>query len=287
MKYFVMLLLLVGCLSCVTWQLPNEDEQISEQMREKVEKKSEAVHLESWPLGMCSVVREMSAMLGEQRAELRHTQARLSALEGRLRESEAQIQELKTENQEFRRRDEELTRRFEELLKEHQVQSVKLGVLRDRSNITEGRVEELRKNNEVRKAAFSASLLGTGEGHVGPISTETTLIFGKILSNVGNAYNPYTGIFTAPVRGIYEFKLFVYNHATSSVSSGASLHKNGERLVTAYAHNDDRQHVSSSNSVIVLMEQGDVVFVRLWANRRIFDSKNHHSTFSGHILFPL
>uniref|UniRef100_A0AAR2LL55 C1q domain-containing protein n=1 Tax=Pygocentrus nattereri TaxID=42514 RepID=A0AAR2LL55_PYGNA len=139
----------------------------------------------------------------------------------------------------------------------------------------------------VRKAAFSASLLGTGEGHVGPISTETTLIFGKILSNVGNAYNPYTGIFTAPVRGIYEFKLFVYNHATSSVSSGASLHKNGERLVTAYAHNDDRQHVSSSNSVIVLMEQGDVVFVRLWANRRIFDSKNHHSTFSGHILFPL
>ncbi|KAL6461730.1 hypothetical protein MHYP_G00298750 [Metynnis hypsauchen] len=217
MKYFIVtLLLLVGCLSCVTWQLPHEepheDEQISEQVREMAKKKSEAVPLESWPLGLCSVV-----------------------------------QELKTENQEFRRRDEELTRRFEELLKEHQVQSVKLGVLRDRSNITEGRVEKLRKNNEVRKVAFSASLLATGEGHVGPISTETTLIFGKILSNVGNAYNPYTGIFTGPVRGIYEFKLFVYNHATSSVSSGASLHKNGERLVTDYAHNDDRQHVTSSD----------------------------------------
>uniref|UniRef100_A0A3B1IWS0 C1q domain-containing protein n=1 Tax=Astyanax mexicanus TaxID=7994 RepID=A0A3B1IWS0_ASTMX len=208
-------------------------------------------------------------------------------IEARLRETEAQLQQLRTENQELQKKDEEQARKYEELQKTLQGQSEELRVLKDRSNITEDKVEDLRKNNEVRKVAFSAALLTTGEGHVGPFSVETTLVFAKIFSNIGSAYNPITGIFTAPVKGIYEFKLFVYNQATPSVSSGASLHKNEERLVTAYSHNDSSQHVSSSNSVIVQMEVGDVVFVRLWANRRIFDSKHHHSTFSGHLLYTM
>ncbi|XP_048009102.1 complement C1q-like protein 4 [Megalobrama amblycephala] len=144
-------------------------------------------------------------------------------------------------------------------------------------------VEELRKENRDREIAFSAALMESGNGYIGPFPTEITLTYRNVFTNIGNAYNPITGVFTAPLKGAYMFRISVFGHGPVS---GASIYKNGEKVVIAY-DNQPQYDLNSSNGVVLILEVGDVVYVKLWPNTRIFDSENNHSTFSGFLLFPL
>ncbi|KAK6311115.1 hypothetical protein J4Q44_G00191700 [Coregonus suidteri] len=166
-------------------------------------------------------------------------------------------------------------------------QAVKLISMETRSNITESHVEVLKRNSQDRKVAFSASLEAPGQhGNTGPFNTGITLVYRNIYSNIGNAYNPTTGIFTAPVRGLYLFRFYIYGGGDSSVPTTAALHKNGHQIAIAHAHQASGS-INSSNGVSVLLEVGDVVNMHLWAGRKIHDSTNRHSTFSGHLLFTM
>ncbi|XDV25974.1 hypothetical protein PO909_029796 [Leuciscus waleckii] len=151
------------------------------------------------------------------------------------------------------------------------------------SNLTLGQVE-LRKENRDREIAFSASLMKSGGGYIGPFTTEITLTYRNVFTNIGNAYNPVTGVFTAPLKGAYMFRVSVFSHGPTV--SAASIYKNGERVVAAHAH-QPQGDLNSSNGFVLILEVGDVVYVRLWSGMWIFDNEDNHSTFSGFLLFPL
>ena len=95
-----------------------------------------------------------------------------------------------------------------------------------------------------------------------------------------------TGIFTAPVRGLYLFRFYIYGEGDSSVPTTTFLHKNGYQIATAHAEQATGD-INSSNGVSLLLEVGDVVNMYLWAGRKIYDDANRHSTFSGHLLFTM
>ncbi|XP_048035818.1 complement C1q-like protein 4 [Megalobrama amblycephala] len=124
----------------------------------------------------------------------------------------------------------------------------------------------------------------SGSGYIGPFTTEITLTYRKVFTNIGNAYNPITGIFTAPLKGAYMFRISVYGHGGTAAT--ADIYKNGKQVVIAH-DNRPQNDLNSSNGVVLILEVGDVVYVRLWSGRRIFDSQNNHNTFSGYLLFPL
>ncbi|KAF4115155.1 uncharacterized protein LOC131536657 [Onychostoma macrolepis] len=155
------------------------------------------------------------------------------------------------------------------------------------SNLTESQVEELRKENRDREIAFSASLMESGNsGDIGPFTTEITLTYRNVFTNIGNAYNPITGIFTAPLKGAYKFTFSNGGHGSPSIPSTASIVKNGEKVVVAHAH-QAQYAVNSSKGVVLILEVGDVVYVRLWSGARTYDNQYNHCTFSGYLLFAL
>ncbi|XDV25801.1 hypothetical protein PO909_029656 [Leuciscus waleckii] len=152
------------------------------------------------------------------------------------------------------------------------------------SNLTLSQVE-LRKENRDREIAFSAGLMKSDSGnYIGPFTTEITLTYRNVFTNIGNAYNPVTGVFTAPLKGAYMFRISVIGVGPTPAS--AAIYKNGEHVVIAYAY-QAKDHLNSSNGVVLILEVGDVVYVRLWSGSRIYDSNNNHNTFSGFLLFPL
>uniref|UniRef100_A0A8C6T1Q7 Cerebellin 10 n=1 Tax=Neogobius melanostomus TaxID=47308 RepID=A0A8C6T1Q7_9GOBI len=168
---------------------------------------------------------------------------------------------------------------------QQQAQTAALHRIEAWSNVTETQVQTLTRNRAVGQVAFSASLLASGSGHTGPFNTDTTLVFRGVVSNIGNAYNPHTGIFTAPVRGAYHFEFYIMAHGGSHASR-VGLVKNGEHVFNALEHQTNG-FGTAANGVTLLLEAGDVVFLRLWENHVIFDDGSHFSSFSGHLLFPM
>uniref|UniRef100_A0A671WEJ9 C1q domain-containing protein n=1 Tax=Sparus aurata TaxID=8175 RepID=A0A671WEJ9_SPAAU len=250
-----------------------------------------------------AVLREMSASLAEQRVEMRHLQreneaqaAKLNELELQKTELEKQKTELELQKTESEKQKTELELQktesekqkteVDKLKQELQAQTAELISIKARTDVTENQVEALKRDGEVKQVAFSASLLASGSGTLGPFNTHTLLVFRHVVTNIGNAYNPNTGFFIAPVRGAYHFEYYIFGHGHASHGSGAVLVKNGEHIFIAYEHQPSH-YGSSANGVTLLLEVGDVVYMRQWHNSRIFDNENHHTTISGHLIFTM
>ncbi|XP_031435087.1 complement C1q-like protein 2 [Clupea harengus] len=237
-----------------------------------------------------TVLREMSALMAEQRVELRYTKTQMDAMETRLTErlaaSEKKAEAMETSLRASERTVEEQRAVIRELKEKQEEQAAAVRAIGGSVKLTGSQVEELRREREERKVSFSASLVASGDVITGPFNSATPLVYKHIFTNIGNAYNPNTGVFTAPVRGVYYFNVFVFGNGHESRPSGVSLHKNGEHIVIAYSV-QNTVHMAASNGASLLLEVGDVVYLKLWPNAWVRDNYNHHTTFSGHLLFAM
>ena len=90
------------------------------------------------------------------------------------------------------------------------------------------------------------------------------------------------GIFTAPVRGVYQFRYHIF--AGGSNGAGANLQRNGHHVVAAYNHKAPHD-INTSQGVSLLLEVGDTVALRLEAGWWVSAYTGHLTTFSGQLLF--
>ncbi|CAB1334452.1 unnamed protein product, partial [Coregonus sp. 'balchen'] len=129
---------------------------------------------------------------------------------------------------------------------------------------------EKQKTEYIPKVAFFAGLSETG-GFLGPFNTETSLVYTNVITNIGQAYSPVTGVFAAPVRGVYYFR-FSGMDATTSQYMDFCLFKNDQGIMWNGQYNK--------------LEEGDLVYMCLPSGYRIYDDSNKHSSFSGFLLYP-
>lgn len=89
-----------------------------------------------------------------------------------------------------------------------------------------------------------------------------TLIFRTVIANVGGSYNRHSGIFTAPVSGVYVFNWNIYCSFRGDITSELvvnSSRKGGSRSDSRVTNEDH----SSNGCIVVNIRKGDVVFIRI------------------------
>ncbi|XP_071331108.1 uncharacterized protein [Trachinotus anak] len=304
--FLVFSLVLVACFLCgaekyksdcvILLQAPNAEsgEETAETQRPGNETEEQVSNSDIW-----AELRNLRDMVVEQKIELRHLLARVTA-------AESLVEALQKENTAMKARMTAAESLAEELQMESDAQTAELAVAQQRFNTLQQRltdserdVEELEKQqegqkaivqqlqdtNRVRKLAFSASLLASGEGNTNA-EDFVQLIYRNVFTNIGNHYNSHTGYFTAPVRGVYYFR-FTGHVAHTDWGTGMRIVKNGHSMVfTGERHTTSTDPEDSiSNGVVLQLEVGDVVSVQLSGD--VWDDHYHRTTFSGFLLFLL
>ncbi|XP_029692972.1 complement C1q-like protein 2 isoform X1 [Takifugu rubripes] len=99
------------------------------------------------------------------------------------------------------------------------------------------------------KIAFYVGLKNPHEGY-------EVLRFDDIVTNLGNHYDPTTGKFTCQVRA------------------------------SAIAQDADQNYDYASNSVVLHLDSGDEIYVKLDGGKAHGGNNNKYSTFSGFLLYP-
>uniref|UniRef100_A0A4W6F4F1 C1q domain-containing protein n=1 Tax=Lates calcarifer TaxID=8187 RepID=A0A4W6F4F1_LATCA len=225
---------------------------------------------------MCDLLVEFGAMREKLRAmetRLEDSETRLRNSENRLRNSETRLNESETRlrNSETRLRNSETRLRNSE---------TRLNESETRLRNSENQILELR-NKEGTKVIFSA-VVGRGDKAIGPFNTDITLIYRRVITNIGNAYSQSTGIFTAPVAGVYYFNIFY--HAGRAHASGLHLYKNSQVMVmTGHQQSDNDKPDNGGNAVFLQLQRGDQVYVRLVANAYVWGS-DYDTTFNGFLV---
>ncbi|XP_063354175.1 restin homolog isoform X9 [Pelmatolapia mariae] len=238
-------------------------------------------------------IHELQTETSDQSSKLTKLQTNASAsLQGdlntemftRLRRGDKQLEQLLSEHTEIMNKLRDGEKQLEQLKAEHTAQTDSVKQLQLKLNSTEHQIHELQTetSGELR-VAFSAGL--TDSGSVGPFDEETTLIFSKVITNVGEAYNQTAGVFTAPVRGLYVFSFTAADYLKGYM--GLYLYKNDRPIVFSLDLNDHGGYASTSNAVCLQLEEGDRVRLGLPASYRLYDDSRNFSVFSGFLLFHL
>ncbi|KAG9271537.1 complement C1q-like protein 2 [Astyanax mexicanus] len=129
------------------------------------------------------------------------------------------------------------------------------------------------------KIAFYVGLKNPHEGY-------EVLRFDDVVTNLGNHYDPTTGKFTCQVSGIYFFTYHVLMRGGDGTSMWADLCKNGQVRASAIAQDADQNYDYASNSVVLHLDSGDEIYVKLDGGKAHGGNNNKYSTFSGFILYP-
>ncbi|KAI7810099.1 complement C1q-like protein 3 precursor, partial [Triplophysa rosa] len=130
----------------------------------------------------------------------------------------------------------------------------------------------------VPKIAFYAGLKKQHEGY-------EVLKFDDVVTNLGNHYDPTSGKFTCSIPGIYFFVYHVLMRGGDGTSMWADLCKNNQVRASAIAQDADQNYDYASNSVILHLEPGDEIYIKLDGGKAHGGNNNKYSTFSGFMVY--
>lgn len=165
--------------------------------------------------------------------------------------------------------------------------------------------------SSVKKVAFYTALQNSG--NFGPFNGVAVLRFTKVFTNVGNAYNPATGkllqvttekknkkqntnnpvtfcfppsgYFTAPYKGVYYFQFTGYRYLSGFMA--IEVAKNGHKIMINAEVTHQTNFEFMTNSLVLELEAGDVIHLRLPTGYQLYDNTGNYTTFSGYLLFLL
>ncbi|CAC5404592.1 C1QL [Mytilus coruscus] len=145
-------------------------------------------------------------------------------------------------------------------------------------------------------------LKGTGNGGQGNISTKkdtpaftayrnsvqtlssnAIVKFDKLWTNNLNAYDLTTGVFTAPMPGLYHFSAVVMSEDGKTLF----LHLWHNDIKTAGSYTQGDGYKTGTFDVVLNLKKGDRIYIRCKGghdSQTIYSNVDNYSTFSGYII---
>nr|XP_022292083.1 uncharacterized protein LOC111103249 [Crassostrea virginica] len=112
-----------------------------------------------------------------------------------------------------------------------------------------------------------------------------TLVFPKVITNVGNGYNPSDGVFTAPMAGVYVFFVNVQSYDTMTIYVDIVLNGATKVRTMAYSQGGHGYEEAGPNLAVLSLQTGYRVWVKHHHGRGYFThSDNPITTFSGFLI---
>ncbi|XP_060908885.1 complement C1q-like protein 4 [Labrus mixtus] len=138
------------------------------------------------------------------------------------------------------------------------------------------------------RVAFTASM-SRRKTCFGPFTRNSPIPYDVITLNHGSGYNPTLGTFTAPRSGLYSFALSVYSKVGGEGEKmyyKVQLMRNGEVVASTWEDNREDSEDSSTQTVLLSVEQGGQVYVELLSGRQLCGNVEGLNTFSGSLVYP-
>jgi len=115
------------------------------------------------------------------------------------------------------------------------------------------------------------------------------IIFNKITTNQGAAYDGSSGTFTAPVNGVYVFSLTIrlYGYSGYTYQGTFQLMVNGAVQLSLYpdTHSQHGRFSSASGTAVLTLDKGDTVHVVSKETKNYIEGNDDYSSyFSGFLL---
>ena len=95
-------------------------------------------------------------------------------------------------------------------------------------------------------------------GFTARLSTDTdysggdTVLFDDVISNLGNRYDPATGLFTCPFRGMYGISLYVFSQMDKDTT--IKIVNDGNEMVRFWADGEADQQLSNGVGGMIVVE---------------------------------
>ncbi|XP_063447236.1 uncharacterized protein LOC134726749 [Mytilus trossulus] len=132
------------------------------------------------------------------------------------------------------------------------------------------------------RPAFYA-YMSSNEYNPGP---HHTLIFNQVISNIGNGYSQYTGIFTAPSTGVYVFSYTIMPDSGAYIP--VEIIKNAGVMESSFTRSYSVYRHSVSVTIVIQLNAGDVCYVRTSTGSapsgNIYSSTSARTSFAGWLL---
>ncbi|XP_053403379.1 uncharacterized protein LOC123555672 isoform X2 [Mercenaria mercenaria] len=153
--------------------------------------------------------------------------------------------------------------------------------LKHQRESSKNRIRPLRHVDRVG-VAFTAYL-----DHDGEYGTQQVIKFNKVITNEGNGYNQYTGVFTCPQAGMYMFTFFIGERSNTDgiKQMWADLVVNGNFKLTAIAETKHAtEDAQGGNSAVLRLQQGDSVWIESKGANHI-EGDARSTSFTGLYLY--
>ena len=124
--------------------------------------------------------------------------------------------------------------------------------------------------------AFTASVVSSNTSW-----NSGTLVFNQVISNVGNGYDPKTGVFTAPKAGTYVFYVAAMEYGTQYLRLDIAINNVPKVRLLGYS---STAHQTGTNMAAQYLKRGDNVRVIHSYGKGYYSTSVPLTTFTGFMI---